>query len=152
MNGAGEPEETSMTRYRHAGYAMSVAVRIVLLLAVAGITTANADGVKVYDPDSGRLLPLESHRAGHEDRRYDRERHDWHGGGEPGWREERGRVSVYPSIIVQPSASSSPGVEARSVTPEGSRVCRGDDGSTTWSTRPTPCASASESRDDATPQ
>ncbi|WP_280542509.1 hypothetical protein [Chromohalobacter sp. 11-W] len=141
-----------MTRYRHAGDAISVAVGIVWLLAVAGITTASADGVKVYDPESGRLLPLESHHAGHEDRRYDRERHVWHGWGERGWREGRGRVSVHPSIIVQPSASSSPGVETRSATPEGSRVCRGDDGATTWSTRPTPCASASESRDDATPQ
>lgn len=140
-----------MTRYRHAGDVMPVAMGIVLLLAVAGITTASADGVKVYDPESGRLLPLESHQSGHEDRRHDRERHAWHGWDEPGWREGRDRVNVYPSIIVQPSASSSPGVEARSATPEGSRVCRGDDGATTWSTHPMPCASASESRD-ATPQ
>lgn len=150
MNEAGEPEETSMTRYRHAGDVMPVAMGIVLLLAVAGITTASADGVKVYDADSGRLLPLESHQAGHEDRHYDRERDAWHGWGERGWREGHGRVSVRPSIILQPSASSSPDVEARSDTSEGSRVCRGDDGATTWSTRPTPCASASESRD-ATP-
>ncbi|WP_280563345.1 hypothetical protein [Chromohalobacter sp. 48-RD10] len=139
-----------MTRYRHAGDAMPAAMGIVLLLAVAGITTASAEGVKVYDPDSGRLLPLESHQVGHEGRRYDRERHAWQGWREHGWREGLDRVSVHPSIIVQPNASSSPDVEVRSATSEGSRVCRRDDGTTTWSTRSTPCASASESRD-ATP-
>ncbi|SOC53197.1 hypothetical protein SAMN05421509_102226 [Chromohalobacter canadensis] len=147
MNGAVEPEEMSMTKYRHVRDAMG----IVLLLAVMGITTASADGVKVYDPGSGRLLPLESYPAGHEDRRHDRERHAEHGWGEHGWREGRDRIRVRPSIILQPSVSSSPSVETRSATSEGSRVCHGDDGATTWSTRPTPCASDSESRD-ATPQ
>ncbi|MCI0510250.1 hypothetical protein C8E00_105152 [Chromohalobacter marismortui] len=140
-----------MMRYRYVGHAMPVAMGIALLLAVAGITAASADGIKVYEPESGRLLPLESHRAGHEDRHYDRERHAWHGWGERGWREGRDRVNVYPSIIVQPDASSLPNVETRAVMSGGSRVCHGEHGATTWSTRPIPCASASE-RQDATPQ
>jgi len=134
---------------------MPVAMGIALWLAVAGITTASADGIKVYDPDSGRLLPLESRSAGHDDRRHDRERHAGYGWDERGWREERQRIDVYPSVIVQPRVSSSPDVEARTNTSAGSHVCRGDDGATTWSTRPMPCASSSattsESRD-ATPQ
>ncbi|MCK0746077.1 hypothetical protein [Chromohalobacter nigrandesensis] len=149
-----------MMRYRYASHSILVAMGITLLLVVGGITTASAEGVKVYDPDSGRLLPLESYPAGHEDRRHDRERHAGHGWdergwGERGWREGRDRIDVHPSIILQPRVSSSPDVETRAETSQGSRVCRGDNGATTWSTRPTPCASTStttsESRD-ATPQ
>ncbi|MCK0716190.1 hypothetical protein ACFO0U_10785 [Chromohalobacter sarecensis] len=141
-----------MMRHRYASHSILVAMGITLLL-VGGITTASADGVKVYDPGSGRLLPLESYPAGHEDRRHDRKRHVGHGWDKGGWREGRQRIDVHPSIILQPSVSSSPDIETRAETSQGSRVCRGDDGGATWSTRPTPCASTTtpESRD-ATPQ
>lgn len=107
-------------------------VRVSAAAAGMALTlSAVAGDVRVYDPDSGHLLPLEPQRSD-SGWRHDRQHVPHHQ-----WKHDR-EVIVLPDIHLRgmapnPSIDASPGV------PGGSRVCRDDKGTTTWSTRPMPC-------------
>ncbi|MDF9435874.1 hypothetical protein [Chromohalobacter israelensis] len=103
----------------------------VAAVGMALTLSAVAGDVRVYDPDSGRLLPLESQRPDpgwRHDRQHVPDRH---------WQRDR-EVIVRPEIHLRGMAPA-PSTEARPDVPDGNRVCRDDEGTTTWSTRPMPC-------------